>query len=1140
MKRLLALFATMAIIVSLFSGVVLAQPEHEYFIKLDQDKVIYREGFNYTTLTGRIVDGNGALVNLDVELSVYRDNGDGLLNPGDDCNVDSEVLGRLTDNGLFALTFLTDLGIGTYHVYRTDPGFTEESFATFTIMYAIELMEPTTLEWVWGDIPDTVIVQGMFTNEDNIYDAEDIYLYYQDENGAAFEFIAQADFANDSVFGFLFAGDDLFRTGKLGLYIRVTEDIEQVSVAGTGTTACVLALEGEVMPAVMNVTVSPMEAIVNLGMVKFTAEFDFDEMYFVEDDILAQPYLLLLEIDGPDGDAPWGFPPLNQYLVNQKVEEYLQLDGVEPGIYEFTFKLINVSWIGNGLSSENGVPPVIVVEEATIEVEALEPDEYNLVDWDDSAMKVGDNPFGFCPAATICQGTRPINVKDETGEFLDYLEVVFNGAGLDDFTITADNFEDMDCPRIIAPTETGIVEVTINVYEDINSANDGYETLLYTFTRELAVEGWNITITPNVVDVDSEPDITITITDEDGNPINNAIITSDLDSDGEIMGYGLYQEILFDGTVTNVVGGVYVIEYDDEGLDFKTVGFEDLEFWTEAQFEQSEDVVFEPAEDDEYTYQGAEIVMNEAIEVVGLDVYNVTCDTPVLLEGFEEEITVTPLDADGDVIYPVMTVTYYDADDKKVGFAEEFSVTRVDTNDDGVKESIKFDVTPAADAVKAVVRAESSDAKKYGEVELEVVKPQVVMTGVHNLTGGLENHVEFTMIDPRDNRIFTGDVYISQVAESDGYICALYDADEFINDGDKNDWFDKYLPENDDVYLVKVLPAIDYAAPYFMEQDDFDPADLMVELWLDTPSHISIQLMSIHVAEATLTATPSTVIIGQPQEVLLTYLDADEKPIQGYDVYLGSVNSNYNTQYDQYLTDSLVGQTDENGQVSYYSFPSSTAGLTFLAATEQCIEWHAVTAFVAVTPDMEPPTATLVEANGMATITITDNVRVQKAMVNGVLVDMFYPAPTVVHMLAQTDLYHVQAIDQNFNYLMVTLEGSMAHKLTVVIGQDCGGFGPAELVNEKTMVPVRYAEELGAVVTWDAPTASVTYTLNDGAIVITVQVGNTTAMVNGVAMEMAVAPYVNAQGRVMVPIRMIAQELGYTVQWVGQGTTYIY
>ncbi|MCL2368353.1 MAG: stalk domain-containing protein [Oscillospiraceae bacterium] len=86
------------------------------------------------------------------------------------------------------------------------------------------------------------------------------------------------------------------------------------------------------------------------------------------------------------------------------------------------------------------------------------------------------------------------------------------------------------------------------------------------------------------------------------------------------------------------------------------------------------------------------------------------------------------------------------------------------------------------------------------------------------------------------------------------------------------------------------------------------------------------------------------------------------------------------------------------------------------------------------------------------------------------------------------------------------------------------------LVGGRTMVPVRAVfEALGAEVTWDEPTVTVTAYTPDGNV-ITLVIGSTTLHLNEVAYEMDVAPFVTG-ARTLAPIRFIAEALGVTVEW---------
>ncbi len=612
--------------------------------------------------------------------------------------------------------------------------------------------------------------------------------------------------------------------------------------------------------------------------------------------------------------------------------------------------------------------------------------------------------------------------------------------------------------------------------------------------------------------------MTIVITNEDGTEVNNAVITASFYDDGMFI---LDREV-FDASTTNVVGGVYVIEFDDDLLPFNTV----------------DDVIFEFYLDE---INEANWMTWDSLDVVGLDTYAVTSDTAVLLEGFTEEITVTPLDADGEVIYPVMTVTYYDDEDEMIGDAHDFTSTRVDTDDDGVKESIEGDVTPAAGAVKAVVRAESSDKKAYGEVELEVVKPQVVMTKAVNMTAYIETEFEFTVIDPRDGSMLDEPVYF--MPHDDNYLRSEYyqvlppyiqfGGEDYnyrvscLEDAADNyaSLWEKDVTEDDGVYTVTPLTGhVDFDAA------EDDENDVYVVLYMN--ADLEIELRDILVLEATLTSDPDKVIIGSAANLVLTYLDANGNPLEGYDVWLNDMGD--------------IGATDENGQVSYATVATSTTDFVFEAETDRYRRSDVyqasddyfvgpesscpiVECVVPVTVDLEAPTAMLEESNGMATITIMDNVRVTKAMVSGDDVDMFYPMPVVTYMTPMAPQYEVQAIDQNYNYLYVMLYSGIKH---VHVGRETG-YGLAERLNDSIMVPVHYAELLGAVVTEDPAAGTVTYTIDGGTTVIVIENGNQYATVNGAEVMMDEIPYVNGNGTFMVPVRFVGETLGYAVDYLG-------
>lgn len=86
-----------------------------------------------------------------------------------------------------------------------------------------------------------------------------------------------------------------------------------------------------------------------------------------------------------------------------------------------------------------------------------------------------------------------------------------------------------------------------------------------------------------------------------------------------------------------------------------------------------------------------------------------------------------------------------------------------------------------------------------------------------------------------------------------------------------------------------------------------------------------------------------------------------------------------------------------------------------------------------------------------------------------------------------------------------------------------------EMVNERTMVPMRAIfEKLGAEVSWDQPSQTVTAVTPTKTVVATIS--ETLMYVNGEEKVMDVSPYIKDE-RTYVPARFIAEALGCEVNW---------
>jgi copper amine oxidase-like protein len=99
----------------------------------------------------------------------------------------------------------------------------------------------------------------------------------------------------------------------------------------------------------------------------------------------------------------------------------------------------------------------------------------------------------------------------------------------------------------------------------------------------------------------------------------------------------------------------------------------------------------------------------------------------------------------------------------------------------------------------------------------------------------------------------------------------------------------------------------------------------------------------------------------------------------------------------------------------------------------------------------------------------------------------------------------------------------------VIDGSALPGDVPALVSGDHVLVPLRGVfERLGATVSYDATSQTAIAALNDTRVSVTV--GSTTALVNGKPRTLDVSPR-EVAGRVMIPLRFVAQSLGVSVDY---------
>ncbi len=96
---------------------------------------------------------------------------------------------------------------------------------------------------------------------------------------------------------------------------------------------------------------------------------------------------------------------------------------------------------------------------------------------------------------------------------------------------------------------------------------------------------------------------------------------------------------------------------------------------------------------------------------------------------------------------------------------------------------------------------------------------------------------------------------------------------------------------------------------------------------------------------------------------------------------------------------------------------------------------------------------------------------------------------------------------------------------------------PPIMQNDTTLVPIRFLfEQMGAAVDWNGDTE--TASISDGNTTVTFTIGDAAATVNGKPVEMTV-PAQLIDDKTMVPVRFLSEALGRTVTGDGEKDTVI-
>lgn len=125
--------------------------------------------------------------------------------------------------------------------------------------------------------------------------------------------------------------------------------------------------------------------------------------------------------------------------------------------------------------------------------------------------------------------------------------------------------------------------------------------------------------------------------------------------------------------------------------------------------------------------------------------------------------------------------------------------------------------------------------------------------------------------------------------------------------------------------------------------------------------------------------------------------------------------------------------------------------------------------------------------------------------------------------------YYFDIKDDETSYYCIP-KSALTDKIKVVYGDSILAFDVAPVTeSNRTLVPMRFLfEQMGAEVAWNADTNTATVT--KGEDVISFSIDNTNASVNGEVKTMDV-PARLIENKTMIPVRFLSEELGYIVGW---------
>ncbi len=444
--------------------------------------------------------------------------------------------------------------------------------------------------------------------------------------------------------------------------------------------------------------------------------------------------------------------------------------------------------------------------------------------------------------------------------------------------------------------------------------------------------------------------------------------------------------------------------------------------------------------------------------------------------------------------------------------------------------------------------------------------------------------VEFEITDP-DGGVVTGNTALAnepaaRVAATNGLNHADYLKVESKADGSKLTANDLILVDNNDSYTLQyvgddaardLIPG-EYTVTVSLLNGEYATAKMTFAKYGTTQS-VVLDMTAVPTAGAGDAVQNEDITdqvkLGRTVTVQARYVDENGVKINAQDVTYGfdgkAVDSTYvranqfQTRADQMFNESLLGTTINVTAFDSNKKEIASQKLTVVDAyTENSLAFDKTSGEVDTNNNV---TVSVVDADGNVVPVTGDldayvadqsnvdadvTVKVAKGMTNGkdgkliLNSDKATTADIVVSVKAGNAQYY-----GTLNYTFGDVNG-VGTSVVMTIGSSeyvinnelVTGDAAPYVADSRTMVPIRaLTEAFGAKVDYDNDARTVTIVNNDTTIVMTV--GETTYTVNDAEKTMDVAPVIGSGDRAYVPVRFVAEALGYTVTplYAADGTT---